>query len=125
MPVLRSPFVASLSTSEPIVLNAERSGASFTLFVSGITAGPSRSADEWSTLYVRTDIMTEPVAIGSVASGQGTQRIRAVVPVKRGMGDVTLSIVGTLKSVSISGDQHTRMSREQVDAVGSKAAAAV
>ena len=138
MPILRTPFSATVEPSEPLVLDAVESGASFRLFLSSMTSqrrsqrgpqqgpAPAKGAAGpdvplYSVLFVQTEIMTAPVAIGGVdATALDTRRVRAVIPVMRGQGKVTLTVQGP-DAIVIAGDQHTIVSREQCDAVGFKA----
>jgi hypothetical protein len=128
MPVLRSPFSATVSEHAPLRLDATASGATFTLFISSITASRLRGGNRntngepmaaYTTVYVTVGA-SPPIAIGSVdANSLDTARIRVKLDVRRGQPLVTITARGP-DAVTIVGDQHTIMSREQVDAVGSK-----
>ena len=132
MPVLRSPFEALVTPGKPLVLDAKASGASFKLFISSMTPVQRRNAKgqeedddaarpACTTLYVQTAAMAAPLAVGSVASDRlYSERVRVTVPVMRGAGEVRLMALGP-DAVCIAGDQHTIMSREQVDAIGFQA----
>jgi len=132
MPVLRSPFEILVTPGKPCVLDASQSGASFTLFMSGITPvkrnfkpGEEEEDEEakpgFTTVYLQTSQMQTPLAIGSVeAERLYTDKVRVTLPVHRGAGPTRIMVVGP-EAVTIHGDQHTVMSREQVDAIGFRA----
>jgi hypothetical protein len=124
MPIIRSPFVETIAPGAPVVLDADASGASFKLFVSSVFGtAPRDNANKGaavSTLYVQTSGMKEPIAVASVSAFEGAAaHVRLLLPVQRGEGQVRLLVRGP-SAIVIAGDQHTIMSREQVDAIGSR-----
>lgn len=127
MPVLRTPFCALVEPGKPLELSS--SGAPFKLFISSITskkrqgeAAKDGTPGAYTTLYVKLESVGKAFAVASVDSTSlDTSRCRVAVPVLKHTGKVEIFVRGP-DAVHLVGDQHTILTREQIDALGSRKA---
>ena len=121
MPTFRTPFTTVVGTGA--CTRVDGTAAGVTLFIATVAlADPAATGP--TTLYVGAAGSGVRHAVATVDPDRPCAAVRLVLPVPfKSAAAWELTAVGA-SPLAVSGEQHTRMTREQVDAVGSAAVAA-
>ena len=119
MPTFRSPFTVSVSPDAPV--GVDGNAAAIKLFIATVALAGAAPDVGPTTLLLGEKGGQGAFAIATVSSAHPVATTRVIVPVELKSQTVWQFSVSGPGAVVVSGEQHTKMSREQVDAVGSAA----